>query len=133
MSTVTASPAKVPVSLGAIGQISRWVRDIPRSVEWYRDVLGLPHLYTFGDLAFFDCGGVRLYLHKCGDDKPADSVIYFRVADINGEYERLHAKGVVFTGAPHMIHTHADGMEEWMVFFEDPDGQLLSLMSQVTG
>jgi hypothetical protein len=27
-------------------------------------VLGLPHLYTYGDLAFFDCGGVRLFLSE---------------------------------------------------------------------
>ena len=48
-----------------VGQISRMVRDIPRAVDWYREVLGLPHLFTFGDLAFFDCQGVRLYLNKC--------------------------------------------------------------------
>jgi methylmalonyl-CoA/ethylmalonyl-CoA epimerase len=108
------------------------VRDIPPAVEWYRDVLGLPHLFTFGDLAFFDCQGVRLYLNKCQDGAELrDSVIYFRVADINAEFERLHTRGVVFKGAPHMIHKHANGTEEWMAFFEDPDGQLLALMSQV--
>ena len=37
--------------LGPIGQISRNVADIPRSVEWYKTILGLPHLFTFGDLA----------------------------------------------------------------------------------
>src|SRR5688572_28078475 len=38
------------VALGSIGQISRTASDIPRAVAWYRDVLGLRHLYTFGDL-----------------------------------------------------------------------------------
>jgi catechol 2,3-dioxygenase-like lactoylglutathione lyase family enzyme len=119
-------------SIAAVGQISRQVRDIPRAVEWYRDVLGLKHLFTFDSLAFFDCGGTRLYLNKANDDAQLrDSVIYFRVADINAECERLHAKAVVFKGAPHMIHRHSDGMEEWMAFFEDVDGQLLALMSQV--
>jgi DNA-binding CsgD family transcriptional regulator len=28
-----------------------------------RDVLGLPEVFRFGDLVFFDCGGVRLYIH----------------------------------------------------------------------
>ena len=117
---------------GAIGQISRQVRDIPRAVDWFRDVLGLTHLFTFGDLAFFDCAGTRLYLNKAKDGAAlGDSVLYFRAADIQAEYERLRAKGVVFIGAPHMIHKHADGTEEWMVFFEDPDGQTLALMSQV--
>lgn len=128
MTTVAAASS----TIGPVGQISRMVRDIPRAVEWYRDVLGLPHLFTFGDLAFFDCQGVRLYLNKCQDGAELrDSVIYFRVADINAEYERLHTRGIVFKGAPHMIHKHADGTEEWMAFFEDPDGQLLALMSQV--
>src|SRR3989304_3566199 len=51
-----------PIALGQIGQISRQVSDIDRAVTWYRDVLGLPHLYTFGSLAFFDCAGIRLFL-----------------------------------------------------------------------
>ena len=128
--TTVAVPSS---TIGAIGQISRMVRDIPCAVEWYRDVLGLAHLFTFGDLAFFDCQGVRLYLNKCRDGAELrDSVIYFRVADIHAEYERLHTRGVAFKGAPHMIHRHADGTEEWMAFFEDPDGQPLAVMSQVS-
>jgi methylmalonyl-CoA/ethylmalonyl-CoA epimerase len=30
-----------------------------------------------------------------------------------------------------MIHRHPDGTEEWMAFFEDPDGGVLALMSRV--
>jgi len=120
--------------LGPIGQISRNVADIPRSVEWYKTILGLPHLFTFGDLAFFDCGGTRLYLqgHRPETKATGDSVIYFTTPDINASYTQLRERGVVFRGAPHMIHRHPSGVEEWMAFFEDPDGQLLALMSQVT-
>jgi catechol-2,3-dioxygenase len=42
-----------PLILGRIGQISRTVKDIEQAQEWYGKVLGLPHLYTFGQLAFF--------------------------------------------------------------------------------
>ena len=119
------------LQLGAIGQISRSVSDIERSEAWYRDVLGLPHLYRFGRLSFFDCGGTRLFLEQ-GDGPAADeSVIYFRVADIAAAHQALLARGVAFTGAPHMIHRHDDGTEEWMAFFEDPDGRLLAIMSAV--
>ena len=52
--------------LGPIGQISRTVRDIDAACAWYGKVLGLKHLYTFGKLAFFDCGGTRLYLSAEG-------------------------------------------------------------------
>ncbi len=47
--TIVAAQLK----LGPIGQIARSVRDIHEAEAWYRDVLGLPHLYTFGTLAFF--------------------------------------------------------------------------------
>ena len=46
--------------------------------------------------------------------------------------DQLKSRGVKFTHAPHMIHRHADGMEEWMAFFEDPDGRPLAIMAQVT-
>ena len=119
-------------SLGAIGQISRQVRDIPRAVDWFRDTLGLPHLYTFGDLAFFDCEGTRLYLNRDpAEAELHDSVLYFRVDDIHSMHELLRSRGVVFRTAPQLIHKHDNGMEEWMAFFEDCDGQLLALMSQV--
>jgi catechol 2,3-dioxygenase-like lactoylglutathione lyase family enzyme len=119
--------------LGPIGQVSRPVSDIDRSVSWYRDVLGLPHLYTYGDLAFFDCAGTRLYLNRqeLAADPDDSTVIYFRVDDIQAAYGELGTRGVEFVDTPHRIHTHADGTEEWMVFFRDPDGHLLALMSQV--
>lgn len=121
------------VSLGPVGQISRQVRDIATAVAWYRDVLELPHLFTFGTMAFFDCHGIRLYLQQ-GDKEvgePGDSVLYFRTDDIEAMHRRLVERGVTFKGAPHMIHRHENGVEEWMAFFEDPDGKVLALMSQV--
>ena len=120
------------VTLGTIGQISRHVVDIKKAVDWYKDVLGLPHLYTFGDVAFFDCAGVRLFLTSRVDEGyRGDSILYFSTGDISATYSQLVARGVSFRGAPHMIHRHSSGMEEWMAFFEDGEGHLLALMSQV--
>jgi catechol 2,3-dioxygenase-like lactoylglutathione lyase family enzyme len=120
-------------ALGPIGQISRQVNAIDAAVTWYRDVLGLPHLFTFGKLAFFDCAGVRLYLQEGLKEvgEPGDSTLYFRVDDIQGVYRRLSERGVTFLGAPHLIHRHESGIEEWMAFFEDLDRKVLALMSQV--
>jgi catechol 2,3-dioxygenase-like lactoylglutathione lyase family enzyme len=118
------------LSLGPIGQISRPVSDITAAVAWYRDVLGLPHLYTFGDLAFFDCGGTRLFLSTT-DNGGEPSVLYFTVDDIQAGYDELRARGVVFENAPHLIHKHDNGVEEWMAFFPDPDGHPLAIMAQV--
>ncbi|MDO9473525.1 MAG: VOC family protein [Caulobacter sp.] len=118
-----------PLQLGPIGQIARSVTDIAAAEAWYRDVLGLPHLYTFGKLAFFDCGGVRLFLEE-GEGTDA-AAVYFRVPDIRAAHAQLEARGVAFEGAPHLIHRHADGTEEWMAFFRDNEGRVLALMSQV--
>ena len=59
------------LKLGPIGQISRQVSNVPKAVEWYKNVLGLPHLYTFGDLAFFECGATRLFLTSRRDEGSA--------------------------------------------------------------
>ena len=118
-------------TLGAIGQIARSVGDIAASEQWFREVLGLPHLYTFGTLAFFDCGGTRLMLAQEKSGAVKESVLYLRVPDIAAAHDALQQRGVKFTHAPHLIHRHADGTEEWMAFFEDPDGRPLAIMAQV--
>lgn len=118
------------LKLGEIGQISRTVRDIAAARTFYGATLGLPHLYSFGNLAFFDCGGVRLFLSE-GDGEAAESILYFRVADIRPAHAALAARGVAFLGAPHLIHRHDDGTEEWMAFFHDNEGRTLALMAQV--
>ncbi|MGN6453419.1 MAG: VOC family protein [Steroidobacteraceae bacterium] len=118
------------VTLGPLAQISRTVRDIKESEAWYGKTLGLPHLYTFGALAFFDCGGTRLYLHA--QEKPVpESILYLRVEDIRAAYDTLRSRGVEFADAPHLIHRHADGTEEWMAHFSDPEGRPLAIMAQV--
>ena len=118
--------------LGPLAQVSLFVRDIDRAQRFYGTTLGLRHLFTFGDLAFFDADGVRLYLHrKDAAEWQSSSVLYFSVDDIASAQEALAAAGVHFTGAPHRIHTHDDGVEEWMTFFDDGDGNTLALMSRV--
>ena len=116
--------------LGPIGQIARPVKDIRSAERFFREVVGLPHLYTFGNLAFFDCGGVRLFLSE-GDSDNSASILYFRVADVHKAAATLAARGAEITHAPHVIHKHADGTEEWMAFFTDDEGRPLAVMAQV--
>jgi len=117
------------VSLGPLGQISRTVGDLQRAEQWYGEVLGLKHLYTFGKLAFYDCGGTRLMLTQ--ETTPgSESILYFRVDDIERAHSQLQGRGVEFMTAPHMIHRHADGTEEWLAAFKDCDGRPLALISQ---
>jgi DNA-binding CsgD family transcriptional regulator/catechol 2,3-dioxygenase-like lactoylglutathione lyase family enzyme len=123
------------LQLGPLGQIARHVKDVKKAEAWFRDVLGLTHLYTFpssiGDLAFFDLGGTRLFLESGEGADVEQNTLYFTVPDINAAFEELKNRGIEFIDAPHMIFKHPDGTEEWMAFFKDMDEQTLGLMSQV--
>ena len=121
---------QAPLIVGPIGQIARTVKDISAARAWYGEVLGLPHLYSFGNLAFFDCGGVRLFLSE-GEGTASESILYFRVPDIRVAHRQMAARGVTFTHAPHMIHRHDDGTEEWMAFLADNEDRPLAIMAQV--
>ena len=129
---MTAATQTGTLQLGRIGQISRSVRNLERAKQWYGEVLGLPHLYTFGKLAFFDCGGTRLFLSEKEGEPGAESILYLLVDNNHATHSLLVERGVEFIGAPHLIHTHANGVEEWMAFFNDPEGRPLALMSQTT-
>ncbi len=115
--------------IAGLGQVSRSVTDIAQAESWYRDVLGLSHLYTFDKLAFFDCGGTRLMLSQGEALQAAESILYLRVDDVRDAHAVLEGRGVEFVSAPHMIHRHANGAEEWMAFFNDPEGRPLAIMS----
>ncbi|HUF06482.1 MAG TPA: VOC family protein [Candidatus Binatia bacterium] len=119
--------------IGPIGQIALSIRDVARAERFYGETLGLPHVFTFGDLAFFDADGIRLYLHRHDEaDWRPGSILYFLVEDIHAAQAALSEEGVSFTGAPHVIYTDdATGVEEWMTFFEDGEGNTLALMSRV--
>ena len=116
-----------------IGQFAVRSRDLPAAVAFYRDVLGLDFLFEAGTLAFLMCGDVRLMLGVPENDEVdhESSTLYFRVPDIQAAYTELSERGVSFVDEPHLIAKMPDH-ELWMVFFRDPDGNLMGLMSEVT-
>lgn len=123
---MTLSPARIQ----GIGQISIAVSDVDRAVAFYRDTLQLPLLFTFPGMAFFDCGGVRLYLAVPEPGFARTSIIYFRVESIGEAHRALVDRGVKFVHEPRKVH--ADARHElWLAFFTDPDENHLALMSEV--
>ena len=117
--------------LGALGQVSLHVRDVARAEKFYGETLGLRHVFTFGDLAFFDMDGTRLYLHRKHEaDWRPGSILYFRVDDIDAAWDELGERGVELNEAPHVIFVHDDGLAEWMAFFADGEGNTLALLEQ---
>ena len=115
-----------------IGQLAIPVADLQRALGFYRDVLGLRFLFQAPpDLAFLDCGGVRLMLSRPqgNEESPSVGVIYYRVADLEAAYTTLRERGAVFVDRPHRIARLADH-ELWMTFLRDPDNHLLALMAE---
>ena len=120
-----------PLALDRIGQIAIRAKDIGRAVRFYRDTLGMRFLFEVPNLAFFDCGGVRIMLGiPEGDFDHPSSVLYYKVADINAGYEALKKRGVDLIDQPHIIAELQDHTL-WMVFFRDSEGNTLALMSEV--
>ncbi len=115
-----------------IGQISIRTHDLPASVAFYRDRLGLEFLFDAGSLAFLQCGDVRLMLavpENADVDHPS-STLYFRVDDIRSAHAELSGRGVPFDDEPHLIAQMPDH-DLWMAFFRDPDRNLHGLMAEV--
>ena len=124
------------VQLSKLHQVALSVDDLDRAVAFYRDTLGVPFIAKFDPpgLALFDMDGVRLMLSNVeeANQERASAPLYFAVDDIEATHQALLANGVVFEHDPHRIHTHPDGVEEWMAFFRDPDRHLLAIASRRT-
>ena len=116
-----------------LGQIAITVQDVERATAFYRDVVGLPLLFTASPgLAFLQCGGVRVMLsrpEKEGEPQGA-SVLYFSVPDIQAAYRRMKERGAKFEDEPHLI-ANMPTHDLWMVFFRDTEGNLMGMMSEV--
>jgi len=132
MNAAATHPGMSNPGITGLGQISIIAHDLPRATAFYRDVLGLPLLFTAGNMAFFDCGGVRLMLGPASSpelDHPS-SILYFRVPDIQAAHQRLVEAGVKIEAPPRLI-APMKTYDLWMVAFRDSEGNIMQLMSEV--
>jgi methylmalonyl-CoA/ethylmalonyl-CoA epimerase len=120
------------LQISQIGQIAIPVQQLERAVAFYRDVLGIQFLFEVPNLAFFQCGEVRLMvgIPEGPENAHHASVLYYKVDDIQSSYQLLQQRGVKLVDAPHLIAKLPDH-ELWMAFFEDTEGNMLALMSEV--
>jgi predicted enzyme related to lactoylglutathione lyase len=119
-------------SLGQIGQIAVNVHDLDRAAAFYKEKLGMKHLFSVpGRMAFFDCGGIRLMLaipERPDLDHPS-SILYFKVPDIEATHRVLVSKEVHFEAEPMLVApmgTH----DLWLAEFRDSENNVLALMSE---
>lgn len=124
---------KSDFGLSAIEQIAVNAHDLDRAVDFYREKLGMKHLFTVPpSLAFFDCDGIRLMISlpaKPEFDHPS-SIIYFKVDDILAAYATLSERGVHFEEKPIFV-ADMGTYDLWIGSFRDSENNLLALMSHV--
>ena len=124
-------PKIAHAGISSIGQIALTVKELPRAVGFYRDVLGLEYLFEASNMAFFNCGGTRIMLSEAESrDSTYNSIIYYKTGDIHSACVSLKARGVQFDADPRMIARMPDH-DLWMAFLRDSEGNLLALMSEV--
>lgn len=115
-----------PVHLSAISSIMLGVRDLPQSLAFYRDKLGLKVKMQEAQLALLDAGPVVLGLSP-GHVRLAAQVngateVVFQVENVRAARQALIERGVVFMNEPRQVTPTA-----WAAHFRDPDGHLLSI------
>jgi predicted enzyme related to lactoylglutathione lyase len=120
------------ISLTKIGQISVTVHDVDRATAFYKDILGIKHLFSVPPhMAFFDCDGIRLMLaipERPDLDHPS-SILYFKVQDIEETHRVLEGRGLHFESKPMLVAPMAT-YDLWLAEFRDSENNVLALMCE---
>lgn len=115
-----------------IGQIAVTVSNVAAALAFYRDILGLEFLFQPDDnLAFVAAGPVRIMLStpQGSGEVGANSILYFKVSDIEESHAAMVGKGADNERAPQLTAKMPDH-ELWIGFIRDPDGNLVGLMEE---
>jgi len=110
-----------PVSMIMLG-----VRDLEKSVSFYRDRLGIDIRQRIPGFAFLDSGALTIVLSEplAMNVSPLAGAteVIFSVNDVRASYEALKDQGVEFSQEPRNVSGPM-----WAANFRDPDGHLLTL------
>lgn len=114
-----------------LAQAAIVIRDQERAKSFYRDKLGLRHLFDAPPgLSFFQCGETRLMLSQMeGPETAGSTILYYAVADAAEAQRLLAAEGVGIEEEARHVAT-AGGKDIWLAVCRDSEGNLLGLMSE---
>jgi predicted enzyme related to lactoylglutathione lyase len=119
-------------SFGRVTFIMLGVKDLDRSVEFYRDYLGLSIKSRDQGLATVDAGSITIALSTAlGGTRPGRlagaTEIVFGVSGVRDAFNELSARGVKFLTQPHQVSG-----TDWAAAFTDPDGHAISIFGPKT-
>lgn len=120
--------------LTGIVQVAIPAKDIERATAFYGEKLGMQFLMKFPGMAFFDCGGTRIYVDANPGNAEAggNSMVYFRAADIDRAHAAFKERGVEIHEAPKVI-ARLPGREVWLMWIRDSESNLLGVMQEKPG
>jgi len=110
--------------IGKLSTIMVVIKDMDRSVTFYRDVLGLKLLYQTPHWSELDAGNIHIGLHPEGKEvkvSPSMGCTFgFEVADIQKTIADLKNKGA---------HVFMEPRQDfgWLAMVGDPDGYAVQL------
>jgi catechol 2,3-dioxygenase-like lactoylglutathione lyase family enzyme len=121
---MVAAEEAMTVQLEALDHVGLVVSDMPRSIRWYQEVLGLRRAYedAWGEFpAVLEAGGsgVALFPNGAGGPVPADDPmrhVGFRTSrrGLEAAKTELAARGIAFHEGDYGV--------AWSVYLPDPDG-----------
>lgn len=113
-----------------LGQVSLVADDIARATAFYRDVVGLAHLFEGGGMSFFDLGVVRLAIGpRGGEAEHGSSILYYRADGIRTAHGRLVNAAVEVLEEPQEVHSQGSSAL-WLAFYRDTEGNAFALMEE---
>ncbi|BBA75769.1 MULTISPECIES: VOC family protein [Bacillus] len=124
-------------------QIRLLVNDFKKSVEFYKDSLGLPISWLEKEMeyALFDNGETKIELlsrenmaeivgeerKSLDGDEQSRFLLQFKVEDVDKTYDYLHKQGIKCVNEPH-------DRQEWrarVAHFRDPDNNLIEIYKMI--
>jgi catechol 2,3-dioxygenase-like lactoylglutathione lyase family enzyme len=114
------------IQLRKIHAVMLGAKDLGRSVEFYRDKLGMTVQGQSSNFVFLDGGGVTLMLslplHRASELTAGATEVVFSVEGVRPAFEELRRRGVEFFVEPRNV-----AGPYWAANFRDPDGHNLSV------